>query len=423
LYIYNNDTTVYKITVNKIEELENGDEGIMFNYRADYEPFKLTKYDDSVNYFNKYITDSMSIDEETGLLTGNENKELLHIWFLSTFFDLIMPSKVLLVAVGEKGSGKTSTLRRIGIILFGSKYNVRPLPNKPEDFDTLVTNGHLVILDNVDSGKSWLNDKLTSVTTGQTIEKRRLYTDNESIKLPTKTYLALTSRTPQFTRDDVADRLIYIPFKRISEFIPENELISDVISCRNEIMSYIMFELQKVLKFIETTRGRRYKTKFRIADFAVFGLRIFDELGRKEEFEGILEKIREAQKAFAVEEDSLVYTLKIYAKKQIQPHKMSGFELHKNLLQIANEDNFEIPEFRAKYKSVKSLTRRIANIKGNISNDVKITIYKERANQKSYKIELTDKDFELPPTNDSIFDNAMSKAQNVVSTDKGGKDE
>ena len=153
-------------------------------------------------------------------------------------------------------------------------------------------------------------------------------------------------------------------------------------------------------------------------------MRIFDSLGRKEEFESILDKIIEAQKAFAVEEDSLVYALKIFAKKQIKPHTMSGFELHKQLLFLANEDNFDIPEFRAKYKSVKSLTRRIANIKGNISNDVKITIYKERANQKSYKIELTDKDFELPPTNDSLFDSAMDKAQNMTSTDdKGGKDE
>ena len=105
---------------------------------------------------------------------------------------------------------------------------------------------------------------------------------------------------------------------------------------------------------------------------------------------------------------------------------MSGFELHKNLLQIANEDNFDIPEFRTKYKSVKSLTRRIANIKSNITSDVKITVYKERENKKSYKIELMDKDFELPQTNDSIFDNSMEKVQNLTKTsldDKGGKDE
>ena len=152
-------------------------------------------------------------------------------------------------------------------------------------------------------------------------------------------------------------------------------------------------------------------------------MRIFDSLGKKEEFENILEKVCEVQKAFAVEEDSLVYALKIFAKKQIKPRKLFGFELYKELLHVAHEDNFNIPEFRNNYRSVKSLTRRIANIKGNISNDVKITVYKIRANQKSYKIELADKDFELPPTNDSLFDKAMDKAQNIISTDKGGQNE
>lgn len=212
----------------------------------------------------------------------------------------------------------------------------------------------------------------------------------------------------------------------MEDYITEDEVMIDVIDNRNEIMTYIIYELQKILKTFEITKGRKYRTKFRIADFAVFGLRIFDSLGKKEEFETILEKVCEAQKAFAVEEDSLVYVLKIFAKKQVQLRKMSGFELHKNLLQIANEDNFDIPEFRAKYKSVKSLTRRIANIKSNITSDVKITVYKERENKKSYKIELMDKDFELPPTNDSIFANGMEKAKNMTKTfldDKGGKDE
>ena len=37
-----------------------------------------------------------------------------------------------------------------------------------------------------------------------------------------------------------------------------------------------------------------------------------------------------------------------------------------------------------------------------------------------------DKDFELPPTNDSIFDNSMEKAKDMTRTsldDKGGKNE
>ena len=429
IYIFNNDSIVYKITPENIEALENGDEGILFNYRAEHEPFELVEIDENRDYFKEYILDFANLDE-SGVLSADEQKELLRTWTMATFFNSIMPSKVILAAIGERGSGKTSILKRLGIILYGSKYNVAPLPNKADDFDALITNSHLVILDNVDTGTPWLNDKLASVSTGQTIQKRELYSDMKLLKFDTKTFLGVTSRTPQFTRHDVADRLLCINFKRIKNekgddcFIPEDDLIQGVLDNRNQIVSYIMLELQKILKALKETRGQSYRTKFRIADFAKFGLRINDVIGRKAEFESILDKVCEVQKAFAIEEDSLVYTLKIFAKKQIKPHKMSGFELHKQLLFLANEDNFDIPEFRAKYKSVKSFTRRIANIKGNISNDVKVTIYKERANQKSYKIELMDKDFELPPTNDSIFDSAMDKVQSMTFPDnKGGKDE
>ena len=78
---------------------------------------------------------------------------------------------------------------------------------------------------------------------------------------------------------------------RVEDYIPEDEVMSDVINNRNEIMTYVIYELQKILKTFEITKTCRYRTKFRIADFAIFGLRIFDSLGKKEDFENILEKV------------------------------------------------------------------------------------------------------------------------------------
>lgn len=156
----------------------------------------------------------------------------------------------------------------MGIILFGSKYNASCIPSKPEDFDTIITS-QLVIWDNVDTGKSWLNDKLAMVATGQNIEKRMLYTTNEMVKSPAKTYLVVTSRTPQFTRNDVAYRIIGIYLAKVGGYIPENDVMVDVIDNSNEIMSYIILKLQKVLQAFQTTKERKYQTKFRIADFAI----------------------------------------------------------------------------------------------------------------------------------------------------------
>lgn len=421
LYIFNNDKTIYKISTENIEILENGDEGIMFNYKSENEPFEYVQYDKNKNYFKDIILDYMNLEKEEGneSLTPDELKELLKLWFYSTFFHSIMPSKVILVASGEKGSGKTSTLRRLGIILFGAKYNVTPLPNKPEDFDTTLTNNHFVIFDNVDTKKQWLNDKLASAATGQTIQKRKLYTDNEEIKLPTKTFLAMTSRTKYFSRDDVADRLICLPFERIKSFITENELISVILENRNEIMSYIIDELQNIIRILAETENKKYSTKFRIADFAIFGLKINDILGQKEKFAKTLDKVSEVQKALATEEDSLIYCLKILAKYDLTIKAYSGFELYNKLLFLASPEQFNVSEFKLQYKSVKSLTKRLGNIKNNIIQDVKVTIYKKRANQKEYTFELMDKEFELPMTQNDLFDRGLEKAQNI----EGGQHE
>jgi len=418
LYLFNGDKTVYKITDTGIDELENGDEGVMFNYHADNEPFELVEFDKNKDYLKTYILDLMNVDVDAFSLEEDEQKELLRLWFYSTFFHSIMPSKVILTTVGEKGSGKTSTLRRLGLIFFGGKYNVTPLPGKEEDFNTLVANNHFVVLDNVDSAKPWLNDKLASIATGQTDQKRKLFTDNEVIKRTAKTFLCVTSRTPQFTRDDVADRLICLSFKRLDSFIPENELIGDIIENRNEIMSYIMNELQGIIKVLKETRERKYPSTFRIADFATFGLKLSDARGQKAEFEELLNKVSIVQKDFAVEEDSLVYALKILCKlnemygKEIE---YSAFDLHKKLLDITCQERYDIPEFKARYKTVKSFARRIANIKSNIVNEVIIKVREIRSNKKLYTIELADKDFRLPLTLseeiNQAFDKALDKAE------------
>jgi len=258
IYLFNNDSIVYKITPENIEILENGDEGVLFNYRPEHEPFEFVEIEENKDYFKEHVLDFANLDESS-ILNADEQKELLRTWSMATYFNSIMPSKVILAAIGEKGSGKTSILRRLGIILYGSKFNVAPLPSKADDFDALITNSHLVILDNVDTGTPWLNDKLASVSTGQTIQKRELYSDMKLLKFDTKTFLGVTSRTPQFTRDDVADRLLCINFKRIKDekgddcFIPENDLIQGVLDNRNQIISYIMLELQKILKALKET--------------------------------------------------------------------------------------------------------------------------------------------------------------------------
>ena len=54
------------------------------------------------------------------------------------FFPELFPTRPILAMIGEKGSGKTSVLRRIGQMLFGPKFQVMGMSHEPKDFDAAV---------------------------------------------------------------------------------------------------------------------------------------------------------------------------------------------------------------------------------------------------------------------------------------------
>ena len=78
----------------------------------------------------------------------------------------------LLAMIGEKGSGKTSVLRRIGQLLFGPKFQVMGMSHEPKDFDAAVTSEAFVVIDNADANVPWLDDKLAVVATGGTLKRQ-----------------------------------------------------------------------------------------------------------------------------------------------------------------------------------------------------------------------------------------------------------
>ena len=77
---------------------------------------------------------------EGDVLTPKDQVALLLAYVLGLFFPDLFPTRVILALIGEKGSGKTSALRRIGRLLFGSGFEVSPLTRDERDFDALVTN-------------------------------------------------------------------------------------------------------------------------------------------------------------------------------------------------------------------------------------------------------------------------------------------
>lgn len=247
LYLYTAPKAVLKISPEKIETVKNGDDGILFEEWQSYEQFQLVKFDKNKNYLLDVIIKDLKIDESN----PNINlRKVLEIWFYSLFFESIMPTKPLLVTIGEKGSGKSSILKRSGQLLMGQKFNVTFPDNK--NLITLITNNYLVVLDNMDSPTTQINYTLARVATGQVIK----------------------------TRDDVADRLLCIFLSRFIDktsseggFEAENEIEEVTNDMRNEAMSYVVANLQKIIGNLRKNKDKKYKHVFRIADFSNFAFK------------------------------------------------------------------------------------------------------------------------------------------------------
>lgn len=390
LYLYNGKKEILKISSNKIEIIENGDDGVMFMELNNYEPFKIVEFDNKIDYVEKYLTDNLNIDKDASMLNLKTQNTLAKIWFYSLFFESILKTKPIFAAIGNKGSGKTTFLRRVGQILFGKKFDVTSVGNDCKDIDTIITNNYYVVIDNLDNPTKALNDTLARIATGQVIKKRKLFTTNIELEFEVKCFVALTSRTPQFTRDDVADRLICIYLERFGLFQDENNLCRKVMDNRDKIFSFIVAKLQKIIKKLENKQNEEYKVDFRMADFAVFALKIAENKREQTELEKIFATMIKIQNEFTLRDDVLYLILKEFVKNTDNKGKrFTPAQLYKKFKEKADEMGL-LKSFEIVYKNPKSVSTRLRNIKDNISDEILMNYEKGHSNQFYYSFELVD---------------------------------
>jgi hypothetical protein len=132
----------------------------------------------------------------------------------------------------------------------GKDGDVESITKDEKNFIALITHEHFVALDNVDEYIPWLSDNLAKCSTGQRIPMRMLYKTNELITFHPRVFLGLTARTPNFRRDDVADRLLIFKVKRFDNFKPQSELVREIYDRRQTIWGNILTELNYIVKKI-----------------------------------------------------------------------------------------------------------------------------------------------------------------------------
>ena len=302
--------SVLKISHSSIEVRANGEDGVLFERILDHAPWDFTD-EDTAGLIDELLIKPIHFCEMESIFSVEQQRILLLLWMLSMAFESMMPTKVLAVAVGPRGSGKTSMFRSCGQMLIGPDFEVDSLQQQQkgeEDLWVNASHSFLVCYDNVDRSISYLPDALAQLATGARRSKRQLHTSSQLHRYQISCMLALTARTPtgSLRREDVADRALLFGLSEIERKRPEFDIQQDIRQSRNRLMSEYARMVQKALG-VPVEEIEVSDPAVRIADFFRVTTRIAMGLGQEERRlnDEAIRRVRKSQHRFAVEENSL----------------------------------------------------------------------------------------------------------------------
>ena len=367
---------VLRISADSMEVRDNGADGVLFMPVMDHAPWEY-RSDAPWRLLYDRVVKQVNFTEEESELTVKHQQTLLLLWLVSLAFDSIMPTKIVVMAIGPGESGKTSFIRSCGRILMGPEFDVDSLlqgEKGEEDFWINVTHSFFVGYDNVDQIVRWLPDALAQVATGIRRSKRQLRTTDQLYRTRISCSLAVTARTPtvSLTREDVAGRTLILHLKRIPSKKPEYEIQEEIATFRDLLMSDYAAMVQRALR-VPINSVIIPDPGMRMADFARVATRIGHGLGEEMAAmtDDALTMVRLSQNRFATEEDVLTTLLGLWILRyksepewtmdvgRVTNHgrKVTTQELYQELMALAKEFNM-----RFRPTTPETLGRQIKNM-------------------------------------------------------------
>lgn len=302
LYVSRFDGTVYVLDGSSIVDEENG-KTVLFDDDG-YDPYLPTESNTDYLWWLTNDLPNWSNDRDISGLT-------LRAWMLSTFFTELCSTKPILVMLGEKGSGKSMTLRIFLKLLMGTRGEVTGIPDKPDGFTALAASSRVLVIDNLDQFTDWLRDKVARIATGANDGYRKLWTNNERGDVQYACWLAFTTRTGDtLRRDDLVDRTVILNVNRFSggEFQAERTFIGYLKMIRNEWWQTVLNSLNGVVHEIREN-GLRSHSVMRLTDWETLGAVVAQAEGSSATWDKVVESLGSNQEDFLLEGDKLVTAL------------------------------------------------------------------------------------------------------------------
>jgi hypothetical protein len=344
LYVSQFDSSMFRLNGDAILNVPNGTDGVYFlDDPALWEPFTYVRNTLGGEFDTQLI---QSVNFTNSDLSTSEQQLFLKIWVHAIFFGNVQPTKIILLLLGEQGSGKTSALRRIQKVIFGPRVNLLSIEKDKQDgFIATITTDPIALFDNLDEGIPWLPYSLSRLATGVTFSRRRLYTTNDKVEFPGVSWLGITARSVRFMekQPDLPDRTLVLKVARLTENRPEQDLLDAVAERRNAIWSELLDGLNAIVAYLRD-HPDPVRVSFRMADFAALALKIATLWGRRAELENALQKLEGAQAELALESEPIHQVLPLWLQDPANHgREMEAGVLHRELSKLAGEHQIAWP--------------------------------------------------------------------------------
>lgn len=328
---------IYDLTYNKIVILEDGkayiaeNNKLLFRRNGTYKPQVEPDFSVTPKDLIPLLKKHTNFSKESDL-------KMFCLYLVTDFAGLGISHPVLMIH-GEKGSAKSSLLRKLTAIVDPHSNDISGIQLKLEDLQLKLHSDYFVGLDNLNEIKRNVSDNLAISCTGGSVSKKKLYFDTSQIVMDIKAIVAMTSVSEIVRESDLLDRTLILTLKRIP---------STKMKTEEELWQTFNEDLPKILGGCFNTLAQALKhevvldddTKLiRLADFHKLAISVGAVLGMEQsEVDMLIWRNQNKVNQEALNADAVAFcVMELMRKRTKYENSVAG--MYQDIKGIAYENN------------------------------------------------------------------------------------
>lgn len=334
---------------------------VIFRYSADYTSQVNPDWDTEVESLFSLIHTHFNLKNE-------RQEKLLTLYLVTAFFGMSINHPILILQ-GEKGSSKSTTMRKLERLIDPKQSDLGGIPKGADGLELRLANNYFVTLDNLSYIRQNVSDTLARAVTGGTVTKRKLYADSEEVVLDIKAMVAMNGVSLVAKESDLLDRSLILELRRISssEIKTEEELWRrfekdrpKILGCIFQILSIVLFNSEEPV----------IPNKIRLADFHTACVKVGEVLGMSEaEVSELLWVNQSNVNRKSIDEDIVACCLiELMKKRSSYVNSVSG--LLEDLGDIASKNSIVSSVLP---KTPNHLSSRLSKVRSNLQSEYGIS--------------------------------------------------